>query len=122
MSTAKAASKKRKRDSNPEAHFELSESSTAKVGPLLGTQSKLVQGWLSHIFFFLILLVSYPALQAPLSTPFQCYSRKRSKRTAGKDGEEDEEIFVAGETDSVEFVTNEEETRKAAEAGCRYVS
>ncbi|PPQ90265.1 hypothetical protein CVT25_013090 [Psilocybe cyanescens] len=100
MSTAKAASKKRKRDSNPEAHFELSESSTAKVGPLL---------------------VSYPALQAPLSTPFQCYSRKRSKRTAGKDGEEDEEIFVAGETDSVEFVTNEEETRKAAEAGCRYL-
>ncbi|KAH9476998.1 DNA-directed RNA polymerase I subunit rpa49 [Psilocybe cubensis] len=96
MSVAKAISKKRKRDSNPEAHFELSKPAPAKVGPIL---------------------VSYPALQAPPATPFQCYSRKKSKRG----GEDEEEFIVAGETDTVEFATNEDESRRASESGCRYL-
>jgi hypothetical protein len=36
MSPAKIASKKRKRDASPEAHFSLSNSAPGKIGPLVG--------------------------------------------------------------------------------------
>ncbi|KAF4611652.1 hypothetical protein D9613_003821 [Agrocybe pediades] len=98
MSTAKSASKKRKREQSPEAQFELAEPTTKKVGPLL---------------------ISYPALQAPASTSFQCYTRKKAKRVT--DNESEEDLLVVGETPTVEFVSNEEESRRAAESGCRYL-
>ncbi|KAF8176301.1 Rpa49 subunit specific to nuclear RNA polymerase I [Pholiota molesta] len=99
MSTAKSASKKRKREETAaEAHFELSTAETGKVGPLL---------------------VSYPAIQPPASTSFKCYSRKKSKsKDKVEEGETD--ILVVGETPSIELVSNDE-TRKVAEAGCRYI-
>ncbi|KAF8966904.1 RNA polymerase I associated factor, A49-like protein [Flammula alnicola] len=98
MSQAKSSSKKRKRNSEPEAQFELSTSELGKVGPLL---------------------VSYPALQPPVSTSFNCYSRKKSKSKDGAGDEQD--LLVVGETPSVEFVSNDDETRKVADAGCRYL-
>lgn len=69
-----------------------------------------------HCFFS----VSYPVIQPPASTGFKCYSRKKSK-TSGKD-EEDEDLLVVGETNSVEFISNEDECRKVANAGCQCVS
>ncbi|KAF8901069.1 RNA polymerase I associated factor, A49-like protein [Gymnopilus junonius] len=99
MSTTTYISKKRKRDASPEAQFKLSQPVTGKVGPLL---------------------VSYPALEVPSTTHFKCYSRKKSKTK--EDGTEAEQDFlVVGETKSVEFVSNEEETRKAADSGCHYL-
>ncbi|KAF9480293.1 RNA polymerase I associated factor, A49-like protein [Pholiota conissans] len=98
MSTAKSASKKRKREeAAAEAHFELSTADTGKVGPLL---------------------VSYPAIQPPASTSFKCYSRKKSKSKDATEGEED--LLVVGETPSIELVSSDE-TRRVAEAGCRYI-
>ncbi|KAF9526022.1 Rpa49 subunit specific to nuclear RNA polymerase I [Crepidotus variabilis] len=92
---SKSGSKKRKRDESPESRFELSSSVSGKIGPLL---------------------VSYPAVQAPESTAFKCYSRKRSKND-----EEEQNLLVVGETSSVEFVSNEDECRRVAESGCRYL-
>jgi DNA-directed RNA polymerase I subunit RPA49 len=69
-----------------------------------------------HCFFS----VSYPVIQPPASTSFKCYSRKKSK-TSVKD-DEDEDLLVVGETNSVEFTSNEDECRKVANAGCRCVS
>ena len=75
-------------------------------------------------FFFLNLhcsfSASYPVIQPPASTAFKCYSRKKSK-TSGKDDEEDD-LLVVGETNSVEFISNEDECRRVANAGCRCVS
>ncbi|KAF5314385.1 hypothetical protein D9619_011794 [Psilocybe cf. subviscida] len=101
MSTAaKSTSKKRKRDAASEAHFELSKAQTGRLGPLL---------------------VSYPSVQAPASTPFKCYSRKKSKTVKDDGGEAEEDLLVVGEAPSVEFVSNQDETRKVAESGCRYL-
>ena len=71
------------------------------------------------------LIVSYPALHAPVSTPFRCYSQKKRKTTnrtliRDNDDAEADELLVVGETKSVEFVSNEDESRKAANSGCRY--
>lgn len=66
--------------------------------------------------------MSYPSLHAPISTPFRCYSRKKPKttnKTLIKDN--DDELLVVGETKSVEFVSNEDESRRAANSGCRYL-
>lgn len=63
--------------------------------------------------------MSFPALQAPPSTSFKCYSRKRSKIEEKGDG--DQHVVVVGETPSVEFVSNEAETRKVAGLGSRCV-
>lgn len=64
--------------------------------------------------------MSFPALEAPSTTAFKCYGRKKAK-TKGKDegGETKDLHIIVGETDSVEFVTNEEESRRAADGGCR---
>ncbi|KXN83994.1 DNA-directed RNA polymerase I subunit rpa49 [Leucoagaricus sp. SymC.cos] len=64
------------------------------------------------------LLVVHPAIQPPTSISFEPYSRKRSRSDSANDADE---IIIAGETDQVEFVTNEEEGRRAAESGCRYI-
>jgi DNA-directed RNA polymerase I subunit RPA49 len=64
--------------------------------------------------------VSYPAIQPSPLTAFKCYSRKKSK-TSEKDPE-GQDLLVVGETKNVEFTSNEDESRKAADAGCRYVS
>ncbi|KAF8804406.1 RNA polymerase I associated factor, A49-like protein [Phlegmacium glaucopus] len=107
MSTVKSASKKRKRDPSPvpDTRFNLSTSTAGKIGPLL---------------------VSYPTLHAPASTPFRCYSRKKPKtknkiKDNDDDDAEDGDLMVVGETKSVEFISNEEESRKAASSGCRYL-
>lgn len=65
--------------------------------------------------------MSFPSLEAPTSTPFQCYARKRSKTTKSKekDAEEDDRMILVGETPSVEFVTNEGDTKRVASSGCR---
>nr|GAT56042.1 Rpa49 subunit specific to nuclear RNA polymerase I [Mycena chlorophos] len=57
-------------------------------------------------------LVNFPCLSAPESTPFKSYVKKQ------KTGEE---LLVAAETDAVEFESNEQETRRVAEAGIGYV-
>lgn len=70
-------------------------------------------------------IVSYPAFHAPVSTPFRCYSQKKRKTTnktliKNNDDAEVDELLVVGETKSVEFVSDEGESRKAANLGCRY--
>ncbi|KAF8154095.1 RNA polymerase I associated factor, A49-like protein [Crassisporium funariophilum] len=72
------------------------------------------------------MLVSYPAFDAPVTTPFRCYSRKRARvsdkaLTKEKEGDWQSNELVVGETKSVEFVSNEEESRKVANSGCRYL-
>jgi len=65
--------------------------------------------------------VSFPALEAPASTPFRCYARKKAKDASVNELAEDG-VLVVGETDSVEFVSSEEESRRAANGGCRCVA
>ncbi|GLB44229.1 putative rpa49 subunit specific to nuclear rna polymerase i [Lyophyllum shimeji] len=99
MSTAKTDSKKRKRESttSEDVVLKLSAPTPGPVGPLL---------------------VSYPALQASPSTAFQCYANKKAKN----DGDIDErDLLVVGETDNVEFISNEVESQRAASSGCRYL-
>ncbi|KAJ3830474.1 Rpa49 subunit specific to nuclear RNA polymerase I [Lentinula raphanica] len=71
------------------------------------------------------LLVSFPALQAPEDTPFRCYGRKKMKKDNQKDKDDDggkyERPLVVGEAPAVEFVSNEEESRRAADSGCSYL-
>ncbi|KAF8630259.1 hypothetical protein AX17_005445 [Amanita inopinata Kibby_2008] len=100
MSTAKSQSKKRKHDSiskDSGVPLKLSTATPGKVGPVL---------------------VSYPALQPPPPTAFKCYARKKAK--AEKTSESDD-LLVVGETDAVEFVSNEEETKRVTQAGCKYL-
>ncbi|KAG6836960.1 hypothetical protein H0H93_000352 [Arthromyces matolae] len=101
MSTAKSSSKKRKRESisSEGVVVKLAAAPTSGVGPLL---------------------VSYPAVQAPLSTPFKCY--KKSKNESQPPGTADErDLLVVGETDDVEFVSNEAESQNVADSGCKYL-
>ncbi|KAE9399387.1 Rpa49 subunit specific to nuclear RNA polymerase I [Gymnopus androsaceus JB14] len=96
-------SSKRKRDdpSNESLSFELGPSpSTGSIGPIL---------------------VSFPALQAPKDTPFKCYGRKKAKKEKDDDGEKYDRTLVVGEAPAVEFISNEEESKRAADAGCRYL-
>ncbi|RXW15637.1 hypothetical protein EST38_g10210, partial [Candolleomyces aberdarensis] len=105
MSAAKSSSQKRKRDESPsrELTIELSSTKTGKGGPYL---------------------ISYPAVTAPESTAFKCYARKKSKNSDdpkhGKQAEPNDDILLAGETDVVEFMTNEAETDRAADSGSHY--
>jgi DNA-directed RNA polymerase I subunit RPA49 len=69
--------------------------------------------------------VTYPALKAPSSTVFKCYARKKMKTKSQENDTEDpksQELLAVGETDSVEFVTNDSESRKVAGLGCQSVS
>ncbi|KAG5644280.1 hypothetical protein DXG03_008765 [Asterophora parasitica] len=106
MPTAKSASKKRKRDSisSDGVILKLSTPTPGAVGPLL---------------------VSYPSLQPPPSTAFQCYAKKKAKKDGNeteKDGKLDEQdLLVVGETENVEFISNEAESRVVASSGCRYL-
>ncbi|KAJ7160998.1 Rpa49 subunit specific to nuclear RNA polymerase I [Mycena filopes] len=97
-SASTSSSKKRKRADSParEVSFKVASHSVApgEVGPML---------------------VSFPSLDAPSTTPFRCY--KKSKHTPG----DELGLTVAGETDAVDLESNEEETRRVAAAGCRYV-
>ncbi|KAJ4481184.1 Rpa49 subunit specific to nuclear RNA polymerase I [Lentinula aciculospora] len=105
-SNAPSASKKRKRDDplHESLSFELdTSSSTGTTGPLL---------------------VSFPALRAPKDTPFKCYGRKKTKKDYQKDkddGGKYEHTLVVGEAPAVEFISNEEESRRAADSGCSYL-
>ncbi|KAJ7146127.1 Rpa49 subunit specific to nuclear RNA polymerase I [Mycena epipterygia] len=95
---ASSSIKKRKREPSParEIAFKISSHSVSpdEVGPVL---------------------VSFPSLDAPPATAFRCY-RKKAK-TSNEEGE----LIVAGETDAVEFESNQEESRRVAGAGCHYV-
>ncbi|KAJ7619410.1 Rpa49 subunit specific to nuclear RNA polymerase I [Roridomyces roridus] len=87
---------KRKREASPEIGLVLSSCSVGpdEVGPVL---------------------VNFPSLEAPSSAPFRCYRKKA--RTSNEEGR----LIVAGETDTVEFESNEEESSRVASAGCQYV-
>ncbi|KAJ6630081.1 Rpa49 subunit specific to nuclear RNA polymerase I [Mycena sp. CBHHK59/15] len=96
--------KKRKREPSParELAFKLASHSVApgEVGPVLESASK----------------PSVP--NPPPSTAFRCYRKKAKTAT---EPNEDADVIVVGETDAVEFESNEEESRRVAGAGCRYV-
>ncbi|KIK65044.1 hypothetical protein GYMLUDRAFT_39451 [Collybiopsis luxurians FD-317 M1] len=84
---------KRKRDDDDSIDVEIVPSpSTGSVGPLL---------------------VSFPALHPPKDTPFKCYARNKEDAS--------DVSMVVGEAPQVEFISNEEETRRVAEHGCRYL-
>ncbi|KII90120.1 hypothetical protein PLICRDRAFT_40321 [Plicaturopsis crispa FD-325 SS-3] len=97
-----ALSKKRKRDSTDDAgkvSFQLSNEPETRLGPVL---------------------VSYPALQPPKKTPFKCYIRPQQREAATEDEVlSAQTTFVAGEADTVEFVSSSE--TQSASAGCRYM-
>lgn len=67
--------------------------------------------------------MSYPALHAPPATAFQCYAQKKAKNEGGSKAQEekvdDQDMLVVGETGQMEFVSNEAESRRVADAGCR---
>ncbi|KAF9451334.1 Rpa49 subunit specific to nuclear RNA polymerase I [Macrolepiota fuliginosa MF-IS2] len=96
MADQKSTSKKRKRDQEPPT-IAVANSSSHNPGPLL---------------------VIYPAVQPPASISFKTYARKKPR--PDQDSAVDD-VIIAGETDQVEFVTNEEESRRAAKSGCRYI-
>ncbi|KAF5332926.1 hypothetical protein D9758_015956 [Tetrapyrgos nigripes] len=105
MSPASTSTKKRKRDDGGEREISLQlSSSSSSIAPVL---------------------VNFPAVEAPSSTPFQCYASKKAKtKDKEKDGEaaKYDRLIVVGETPSVEFVTSEGETEKvAARSGTRYL-
>ena len=64
--------------------------------------------------YFSILAV-FPALQAPPTTAFKCYSQLQPTSQG-------DDILLVGESSSIEFVSNEEESKKVADSGCLYVS
>lgn len=68
----------------------------------------------STISYFSILAV-FPALQAPPTTAFKCYSQSHP-------ADQGDDVLVVGESSSIEFVSNEEESKKVADSGCLYVS
>ncbi|OCH90863.1 RNA polymerase I associated factor, A49-like protein [Obba rivulosa] len=94
MSTA--PSKKRKRDAAQDESavtLQLSGQPLEKLGPVLA---------------------SFPALQPPQNTPFQCYATNKSDTDAPF---HTRETVVAGEADTVEFFTSGE----SATPGCSYL-
>ncbi|EAU87662.1 Rpa49 subunit specific to nuclear RNA polymerase I [Coprinopsis cinerea okayama7 len=101
MSTNKSSSKKRKRDASPSSTltFELSSSKQTKGGPFL---------------------VNYPVVKAPEKTAFNCYANKKQKTSGDAEDERQNDILLAGETETVEFMTNEDETYRVAQGGCHY--
>ncbi|KAG6866334.1 hypothetical protein C0991_005801 [Blastosporella zonata] len=101
MSTAKSVSKKRKHESiSSEGVVVKLAASTSGVGPLL-------------------------ALEAPSSTAFKCYANKKAKNESKQPEKaeisHEQDLLVVGETDDVEFISNEAESRRVADSGCRYV-
>ncbi|KAF7297265.1 Rpa49 subunit specific to nuclear RNA polymerase I [Mycena indigotica] len=94
--SGEAASRKRKRESSPvrELAFRLA------THPVLPDRAGPV-------------LVNFPSLSAPSTTPFKCYVKRHKKS--------DEQLLVVGETDAVEFESNEHETRRVADSGCAYL-
>ncbi|KAH6904495.1 Rpa49 subunit specific to nuclear RNA polymerase I [Coprinopsis sp. MPI-PUGE-AT-0042] len=96
-----SGSRKRKRDdgSSQAVTFELSTSRPSKAGPFL---------------------VNYPVVQAPPKTNFKCYGKKKQKTQVEAESPQADEFLLAGETEAVEFVTNEDETARVAESGCQY--
>ncbi|KAG6879646.1 hypothetical protein C0992_000281, partial [Termitomyces sp. T32_za158] len=121
MSTVKSSYKKRKHDSiSSEGVVVKLAAPTSGVGPLLGELDFGV-----HTRLLNDLVVSYPALQAPSSTPFKCYANKKAKNEAKqpeKVGNVNErKLLLVGETQDIEFISNEGESKRAAESGCRYL-
>ncbi|TFK72372.1 RNA polymerase I associated factor, A49-like protein [Pluteus cervinus] len=102
MAPDKKSSKKRKREVSPEPGLKISIASPAPKSGEVG-----------------VALAAFPAVEVPDDTAFRCYVKKKSKTDESQKTAQD--VLVVGETDSIEFVSNEEETRKAAEGGCRYV-
>jgi DNA-directed RNA polymerase I subunit RPA49 len=108
-------SKKRKRDESPtrETTIGISSAKPGKGGPYLSEcRLDVVMSGLN------VVSVSYPAVEAPPTTAFKRYAKKKSK--VENPTEVDDGIMLVGETDAVEFITNEEETERASEGGCQY--
>ncbi|KZT03300.1 RNA polymerase I associated factor A49-like protein [Laetiporus sulphureus 93-53] len=63
------------------------------------------------------IIASFPALQPPKSTPFQCW--RRDKQRASDELFATQDNIVAGETNAVEFYTSGESGQ--AMAGCSYL-
>jgi DNA-directed RNA polymerase I subunit RPA49 len=114
--SSQQSSKKRKRDPSPEARLEIAGSTSARTGPVLGAV-RFRHSISSNSLFETAI---FPALHAPPSTAFKCYSQKRPKNAQEK--AEGEDILVVGESSSIEFVSNEEESSKIADLGCWYES
>ncbi|KAJ8075138.1 DNA-directed RNA polymerase I subunit rpa49 [Marasmius tenuissimus] len=95
-STSTSHSKKRKRAESPARDDVL----TCKIGQSSNSDALGP------------MLVSFPALKAPESTTFKCYS---------EGGKADTMKLVVGETPQVEFVSNSEQTKGAASSGCQYL-
>ncbi|KAG6909159.1 hypothetical protein DXG01_001786 [Tephrocybe rancida] len=124
MSTTKSASKKRKHESiSVEGVVVKLAAPTSSVGPLLGELQR--RDLIATNLQSSLVLVSYPAIQAPPSIAFKCYANKKAKNESkqpDKAGIADEpELLVVGETDDVEFISNETESRRVADSGCRYL-
>ncbi|KAK0189600.1 RNA polymerase I associated factor, A49-like protein [Armillaria mellea] len=103
-----ASGTKRKREESPERlSFTISSAATKP-----GTNGPV--------------LVSFPGIDAPASTPFKCYAQKKAKSKTKEKEKTDANsstnaTIIVGETPSVEFVSNEEENRHIADSGCRYL-
>jgi DNA-directed RNA polymerase I subunit RPA49 len=65
-------------------------------------------------------IVNYPVVQAPPKTSFKCYAKKKPKTLVEGETAQVDDFLLAGETETVEFVTNEDETARVAESGCQY--
>ncbi|KAK0431891.1 Rpa49 subunit specific to nuclear RNA polymerase I, partial [Armillaria borealis] len=104
LSTMSVSGTKRKREESPERLSFTISSTTAKPG----TNGPV--------------LVSFPGIDAPASTPFKCYARKKAKKRGKSDAKSSTDaMIIVGETPSVEFVSNEEENKHIADSGCRYL-
>ncbi|KAF9034445.1 RNA polymerase I associated factor, A49-like protein [Hymenopellis radicata] len=69
-------------------------------------------------------VVSFPAVEAPQDTPFKCYAQKKRKSAKEKDDANPSSsgMIVVGETDDMEFFSNEGENQEAEQSGCsRYM-
>ncbi|KAG6902638.1 hypothetical protein C0995_013763 [Termitomyces sp. Mi166 len=119
MSTAKSSSKKRKHDSiSSEGVVVKLTAPTSGVGPLLGDSNSVV-------LYIMHSTILRRTLQAPSSTAFKCYANKKAKNESKQpekvESSNEQDLLVVGETDDVEFISNEGESKKAAESGCRYL-
>lgn len=56
---------------------------------------------------------AFPAIEVPATTAFKGYTKKKKVDSAS-------DVLLVGETDKVEYISNEGENKRAAETGCRY--
>lgn len=71
--------------------------------------------------------MSFPAVEPPQDTAFKCYAQKKSKTAKPSEKDKDDAgpstagMLVVGETDDMEFFSNESENHEVEQSGCRCV-